>query len=794
MKKNISINISGIIFHIEEDGYENLRKYLDSINRYFSSFEDSSEILADIESRIAEIFLSKLNEGKQVITAEDVHSLIATMGSVSDFKAAEEQEFGNQTENTQSATAKTSSEETKQNTSSAASASYATDSKRLLRDQKRKILGGVCSGLANYFRIDAVWIRLLFALLTFAYGITLVIYLVMWIIVPGSYELEEPETGKKMFRDGDRKVLGGVAGGVAAFLGMDIVVVRVLFVVFTCFFGTGLIIYLVLWIVLPEAKSLTDRMQMQGEPVTLSNIESNIKKNLNVDETKDESALTKIILFPFRVIGVILSGLAKMIVPIIEILRVAIGIVVIGLGLAMIFTAIISGGILVGLLSLSQFSNGEINSFPIHLFTDTFPGWLGIAGFIAAMIPGIFIILLGVSAIAKKIVFTPAVGWTLFVLFFVSVALLAVGIPKIVYANKEEGVYKVENLYPINGHKPTFKIREAGLDDYHGASIHLKGYDGKEIKVVQEFSSQGTTRQAAIDNAKMIDYHYDVQDSVFTFDSNISFKENAKFHGQELEMTLYIPYDSPFVLTEDLSRNRLLREYIDGDYSDGHTWRMTPRGLDCLSCPVADNDPETHTEAQEDFDFTNFTEIDINGAYDLDIRKGDKFAVEFTGSSDVKNFYEVSQEENKLNITFNGDWADQFFKSEKVKIKITLPKLERLEARGLGKVEIDNFDSDELRLDISGKIKAFGKVNTEEITINLSGASELELEGKSKTMEASVDGASTFSAYDFIVKDATVEVHGASSAKVNVTESLDMEERYASKIKYKGNPKIKRWD
>ena len=92
MKKNISINISGIIFHIEEDGYDTLKKYLDSINKYFSTFEDSSEILADIESRIAEIFLSRLNEEKQVITAEDVNGLVATMGSVSDFKAAEEQE------------------------------------------------------------------------------------------------------------------------------------------------------------------------------------------------------------------------------------------------------------------------------------------------------------------------------------------------------------------------------------------------------------------------------------------------------------------------------------------------------------------------------------------------------------------------------------------------------------------------------------------------------------------------------------------------------------------------------
>src|SRR5882672_256833 len=90
MKKTLSINVSGIIFHIEEDGYETLRKYLDSINRYFSSFEDSSEIVADIENRIAEIFLSKLNEGKQVITAEDVSQLIVIMGNVNDFKAAED--------------------------------------------------------------------------------------------------------------------------------------------------------------------------------------------------------------------------------------------------------------------------------------------------------------------------------------------------------------------------------------------------------------------------------------------------------------------------------------------------------------------------------------------------------------------------------------------------------------------------------------------------------------------------------------------------------------------------------
>src|SRR3990170_3096246 len=161
MKKNISINISGIIFHIEEDGYETLKKYLDSINRYFSTFEDSSEILADIESRIAEIFLSKLNEEKQIITSDDVNTLIATMGSVSDFKAVEEPE---------NASAYTKTEVPNEQTSQQ-SKTYIPP-KQLYRDQKRKILGGVCAGLGNYFNVDPLWIRLLFAALLFVYGFT----------------------------------------------------------------------------------------------------------------------------------------------------------------------------------------------------------------------------------------------------------------------------------------------------------------------------------------------------------------------------------------------------------------------------------------------------------------------------------------------------------------------------------------------------------------------------------------------------------------------------------------------
>ena len=337
MKKNISINISGIIFHIEEDGYEVLKKYLDSINKYFSSFEDSSEILSDIESRIAEIFLGKLSEGKQVITVEDVNSLVTTMGSVNDFKAAEEQEF-TQTETSGQGSPQPETERPKSEYARAAG-------KSLHRDQKRKILGGVCAGLGHYFNVNAVWVRLFFALLTFAWGFGLLVYIIMWIALPGSDTLEDDPVNRKLFRDTERKVIGGVSGGLAAYFGIDIVVVRVLFVLFAFLGGFGLVTYIVLWIATPEAVTITDKMEMQGEPVTLSNIESNLKKNLNLKED-EENVFVKIILFPFRLIGMILMGLGKLIHPLLEVVRVAIGVFITFFGLSLVVTVIITTGIL----------------------------------------------------------------------------------------------------------------------------------------------------------------------------------------------------------------------------------------------------------------------------------------------------------------------------------------------------------------------------------------------------------------------------------------------------------------
>lgn len=785
MKKNISINISGIIFHIEEDGYENLRRYLDSIHKYFSSFEDSTEIMADIESRIAEIFLSKLNEGKQIITADDVNALITTMGSVSDFKAAEEQE-PIPTENINKQTSGSSGPSSVKDPSSPKS-NFAYTRKQLKRDQQRKILGGVCAGLAHYANIDAVWLRLIFAILTFAtYGIALVVYLVMWIVIPGSYTLDEPVIDKKMFRSVERKVLGGVSGGLASYFGVDIVVIRVLFVVFTFAALFGALIYCVLWVVLPEAKSLTDRMQMQGEAVTLSNIDSNIKKNKISDLAQEEGAFTKILLFPFRLIGMIATALSKIIAPLVDILRVGIGVVVILFGVGLTLAVVVSGGMVLGIFSSTAFSvpwgmESEHLAIPIEAMTRAFPVWIAVATFVACMVPAIFIILLGSSIIAKRITFSSTAGWTYFVLFFVSIIILSIGIPKMVYMFKEEGSYKVETSYQAPLKRAVLQVNEVGMDDYHNISLTLQGYAGKDFKLVQDFHAKGSTRQKAIVNAQMVSYHVKVQDSVFIFDSNITFKEDAVFRAQGLHLTLNIPYNFPFTISEDASR--FITQHLDGDYSEGDTWRVTPKGLECVSCPPQEISPS----------YEGTSEIELNGLFDVTIRQGQEYAVEVTGEENEKGNYSIERHDKTLVISYDNKkeftWKD-FLNMGSTRIIITMPELERIEAEGAGKIEWDGFHSDTLTIDLTGVVKAKGKMDANNVTTRITGASQLELQGNGQSLEADIEGTSTLRAFKFQVQNARIEVNGISSAEVNVTETLEMEEAPTSDIDFRGNPHV----
>ena len=281
MKKTFTISLGHSVFNVEEDAYDVLKMYLDSIKNYFQKMENDSEIISDFELRIAENFSSKLSSGKQYINLTDVKEVIQIMGSLDDFQEIYDDD---QTEDVK--------EEKKENN-------------KLYRDSSNRIIAGVCSGIAEYFKIDPIIVRILFFI---AVPLNLIVYIIFWIGIPTKDF--DPDLRKILYRDKENGVIGGVAKGLSNYLKIDANIIRVVFVVSLFFGGAGLLFYLLLWFFTKEAKTIGEKMNMSGFNVNLSNIEDFIKKktkNLN----SPENTLTKVFLFPFRLLAPLINAFLK---------------------------------------------------------------------------------------------------------------------------------------------------------------------------------------------------------------------------------------------------------------------------------------------------------------------------------------------------------------------------------------------------------------------------------------------------------------------------------------------------
>ncbi len=163
MNKTVNINLAGIFFHIDEDAYLKLQRYLDAIRRSFTDSQGRDEIIADIEARVAELFSEKIKDEKQVIGNKEVDEVITVMGQPEDYRLDEEI-FEDEP--------RTSYQKTK-------------SSKQLFRDTTSSYVGGVSSGLSHYLGIEPIWIRLAWILFTiFSSGAFVLIYIAFWIFVP----------------------------------------------------------------------------------------------------------------------------------------------------------------------------------------------------------------------------------------------------------------------------------------------------------------------------------------------------------------------------------------------------------------------------------------------------------------------------------------------------------------------------------------------------------------------------------------------------------------------------------
>lgn len=177
MQRIIQINIAGRIIPIEEDAYQLLKNYIASLTKQFAKEEGKDEIIQDIENRIAELFAIRLQTGAPAIDNADVKKVMETLGAANELN---EPTTGNYTKTTYLPAVYGQQQQENQK-----QYDYIPP-RRLYRNPHDKIIGGVCSGVANYFDIDPVIVRLVMVVLFLTAGIGLVAYILAWIIIPAA--------------------------------------------------------------------------------------------------------------------------------------------------------------------------------------------------------------------------------------------------------------------------------------------------------------------------------------------------------------------------------------------------------------------------------------------------------------------------------------------------------------------------------------------------------------------------------------------------------------------------------
>jgi len=572
MKQVININFHGQVVPIEVSAFDLLKSYTDSLARFFANEEGKEEIINDIESRIGELFQQKLKKGATCITDEDVNAIIKSMGRPEEFDGEEEKVT----------TALGGKSEEKSDSSTNSQNAGTSTQKRLYRDENHKVLGGVCSGLANYFGTDPIIIRIIFLLLAFA-GAGILAYVILWIAVPSTASTEIGATRKKLFRDPDDKIIAGVCSGVGNYFGVSAWIPRALFLIpflsfvfnrhdwgffdfpsFLSFsFSPGsLIIYVILWLAIPEASSTAEKLEMKGEKVDMNSIKNSVVEEMKGVQQRAEKfakEASTVAGEKGKVMGSEIKTVAKKggrsLGDVIVFLIKAFAYFIIGcVSLALVATLFGLAIAAIGVFPLKDFllTEGWQNAL----------AWGTLLFFIAVPVIGVITWIIRRLAKMKSnrkvlrasFISLWIVGWVCFISLIASVSK---DFKSINTANEQEvtlnnpSVNKLElttsAVITKNGYRyNTFKIEPfEGLDEdtayVRNVEIKIRKSLNDSFRVTMVKMANGRNKRSADTLANLISYNAIQQDSLLVLDKGIAINKFDKFRNQRVIITVFVP-------------------------------------------------------------------------------------------------------------------------------------------------------------------------------------------------------------------------------------------------------------
>jgi phage shock protein PspC (stress-responsive transcriptional regulator) len=700
MNRIITINIGGIAIQIEEDAYEVLQKYLSKIKSHFANTANGSEIIEDIEARIAEMLFELLNK-KPSINVEDINQVIEVMGNPTEFDAEEEedQEFDDRT--------------------------FRSSKKSLFRDPERGLLGGVCSGLSYY-------------------------------------------------------------------LGIEVVAIRIIWVILFFFFGTGFLLYILLWFIIPKAESTADRIKMMGETPNINNIKNTIRDEANEayeniknsgfsEKVKDVSE--RIGQFGLRFMG----GIGKTIFGFL------------GVAFFLVFIAIVAHLVLGQ--SLFNIDVPWLNREKLgQVYNNGFMFWVTLSSFYLLILVPIARLIIGLLQVSirgiRKTAGNRSMRTGLRYLFFFSLIILVLS-SMYTYSlfSKTELVTSKEMLQIPSD---TLYLKRASIVDEdlmkidQNVKLYIHYSPDSEYRIEVEKASKGRNEDEALDLVSEIAKGYTLDGSTINFQRKVLIPQSSSYREQKLRYDLYVPNHTVLYIGDKLIPILRSSKNVEGlsPYKmRGEVFEMTPLGLKCISCDSKAKNRDVHGDniINEEFD-----KISINEWIKATIIYGPENSVYVEGEGKDLDDLIVKVENRKLKI-YNRDkdyiW-DRF--RDKIELVITCTRFDYLQSNGASEITLEGFvDQHRVKVELNGAtVLRTQDLNIDHLDLEVNGAAVVNLAGKGRLLEIESNGASTISAYEYDVEEVDLQISGAASCYIKASEQIKGKAAGLSRIRYKGKANV----
>jgi len=551
MNKTVNINLAGIFFHIDENAYLKLQRYLEAIKRSFTDSQGRSEIISDIEARIAELFAERIQNEKQVVGVKLVDEVITIMGQPEDY-LVDDEIFEDEPQPRQ-----------RQST---------RPSKKLYRDTDNSYIGGVAAGLSHYLGIESIWTRLIWLIFAIGSGGTfIVIYLIFWALVP-----EAQTTAEKLTMTGDAVNISNIEKKIKD--GIDTVSETVRNV---------------------DLKKHGDKLK-EGFDSVSDNISDTVK---SVDFQKQGNRLKSSSQTFFDSIGSILMFFLKVMAKFIGIILIIVGISTLIALIVALFTVGLTDAVHFPGMDLIDASNAA--NIPIWLISMLI--------FFAIGIPFFFVFYLGLKILVNNLKSIGNVAkFTLLGLWFMAIiGLVITGVKQATEQAYDTSFTQVEETINMTS-GDTLKLKMISHDDYnkymdkyyHNYKISRNDNNNNiisttDIRLMVKSTTdsmasikikgfaRGSSYDLARERAQNINYDYAIIGNELRLNSYLTTDAINKFSDQHIEVILYLPEGTIFYADDNTHKFHQNNSYSNDILKTGmeeHYLKVIEDDVECLDC------------------------------------------------------------------------------------------------------------------------------------------------------------------------------------------------------------------